>query len=333
MKLTVTELKALLHGAIRTEQTPDGYLALYRFTEKQRAYYQSTNETKLRALFFEKSLASSNIRLTFQTNSPFFSFDFRTKKASSRKYYYFDVFVDGMLTVHQGEEDVLEGAGNLQVSLPEGEHLVSVYCPVLFSTEIANFTLADGATLSPVTLPRRILMLGDSITQGYDARFSSGSYANLLTDMLHATSVNQGIGGEVFNPDMLDSDLGFAPDLITVAYGTNDFSKCTKEDMRAAANEFYRRLRATYPGVKIFSILPIWRIDCTKAYDMRFEEAKQIARAAAEAVGAIVIDGTTLVPHMREFFADTKVLHPNELGFRFYTSALYAAMKPHLDEV
>lgn len=331
MTLTNQELIPLLHGAIRTVEQDDGYLALYRFTEKQMTYYKTVTDTR-KTSFYNKAHASSNMRIAFLTDSPFFSFDFRAARASSRHYYYYDVFVDGLLVHHQGEEEVTEGAGTIRVALPEGEHHVCVYCPPLFSTAIANFTVADGASLAPVHKKHRMLILGDSITQGYDARFPSQSYANLLADMLDATSINLGIGGETFNPNTIDPDFGFDPDIITVAYGSNDFTKSTKEEMIYNANELYRRLREAYPSTKMFSILPIWRMDSVKTYAMRFEEATEIAREAALKAGSVPIEGLKLVPHMCEFFADKRVLHPNELGFNFYANGLYAAMKPHLDE-
>ncbi|MBR2011480.1 MAG: SGNH/GDSL hydrolase family protein [Clostridia bacterium] len=331
MKLANKELIPFLHGAVRTVDKKDGFLALYRFTEKQVEFYKELVHPK-KTLFFEKAHASSNIRIAFNTNASFFSFDYYATRAASREYYYYDVFVDGSLVHHQGEENVRIGAGTIRVELPEGEHQVTVYCPPLFSTAVANFTLSDGATISPVTKKRRMLILGDSITQGYDARFSSQSYANLLADKLDAISVNQGIGGETFNPGMLDFDLGFTPDIVTVAYGSNDFTKCTKEEMIYNANEFYRRLREAYPNAKFFSVLPIWRIDCVKTYAMRFEEAIEISREAALKAGSVPIEGLKIVPNMREFFADAKVLHPNELGFNFYANGMYNVIKEYLDE-
>ncbi len=331
MVLTHQELIPLLHGAVRTVDKGDGFLHLFRFTKKQVQFYKELVHPK-KTLFFEKAHASSNIRITFTTNSSFFSFDYYSTRAASREYYYFDVFVDGVLVHHQGEEGVRVAAGNVRVELPEGEHEVTVYCPPLFSAAIANFTLEDGATLAPVKRSRRMLILGDSITQGYDARFPSQSYANLLSDMLDATSVNQGIGGETFNPGMLDFDLGFTPDIVTVAYGSNDFTKCTKEEMTENAREYFRLLREAYPKAKIFSVLPIWRIDCVKTHAMRFEEAIEITREAALSVGAVPIEGLKIVPNMREFFADAKVLHPNELGFNFYANGVYNVIKDYLDK-
>ncbi len=329
MKLTTTQLMALTHGAVRFEVTEGDFLSFYRFTEKQTAYYRDTNLD-----FYKKTFATSNIRLSFYTNASEFSVDYRVKKASSRKFCFFDLFVDGVMIAHCGDADCTEGNGTLTFALPAGEHLVTLYFPGLFGVELGNLTLPDGATVTPVKKSRKMLILGDSITQGYDAVYPSQSYANLIADMLAATSVNQGIGGEVFNPGLIDGEVGFTPDIITVAYGTNDYSKRTREDMTAAANEFYRRLRETFPTARIFALLPIWRGDTkTKVSAVgSFEEAKEIVRAAAEAQpGIVVLDGNTFVPHLPEFFSD-KHLHPNDMGFKFYADGLYAAMLPYLAE-
>ena len=329
MTLKANELMALAHGAIRCKVSEDGFVSFFRFTERQEAYYRETNPD-----FYKKTFATSNIRIELVTDADEISFAYRTKKASSRKFCFVDLFVDGVMVAHEGESDCENATGTVTLALPEGTHTVTVYLPCLFGLEMGNFTLSDGATATPTSKSRKMLIFGDSITQGYDAVYPSQSYANLITDMLHATAVNQGIGGEVFNPGLIDGDLGFTPDIITVAYGTNDYSKRTREDMVRDANEFYRRLRATFPTAKIFALLPIWRGDTAKKVSAvgSFEEAKAIVRAAAEAQpNTVVLDGNTFVPHLPEFFSD-KYLHPNDFGFKFYADGVLTAMMPHLTE-
>lgn len=328
MTLTTTELTALAHGAVRFEVSEDGFVSFFRFTEKQEAYYRETNPD-----FYKKTFATSNIRIEFLTDADEISFAYRTKKASSRRFCFIDLFVDGVMIAHHGENDCEDTAGTATFALPAGTHTVTIYLPGLFGLELGNLTLSDGATVTPVAKSRKMLIFGDSITQGYDAVYPSQSYANLIADMLHATAVNQGIGGEIFNPGLIDGEVGFTPDIITVAYGTNDYSKRTRADMTAAANEFYRRLREAFPTARIFALLPIWRGDTkTKVSAVgSFEEAKAIVRAAAEAAGATVLDGNTFVPHLPEFFSD-KYLHPNDFGFKFYADGVLAAMMPHLTE-
>ena len=185
--------------------------------------------------------------------------------------------------------------------------------------------------LQKVEKPLKLYAVGDSITQGYDAEYPSQSYANLLADKLNATAVNHGIGGEIFNLGMLDEDMDFCPDIITVAYGTNDWNKQTAENFERTAKEYYRRLRAAYPAAKIFAITPIWRGDKDNISKAGcFEDAiKIVTEAALAQPGVVVINGDKMIPHLASVCSD-KYLHPNDFGFKFYAEALYDAMKPHL---
>lgn len=322
MKLTNETLKTLAVGAVGFK-VEDGYLSFLRFTEKQQAYYLDTNPG-----FYKKTFCTAGIRLSFETDSDVLSFDYRFIKMSTRHYCFFDLYVDGVMVEHFGEVPCENKNGTVSFKLPEGSHLVTLYFPNLFAMQIANFTLSDGAVFTPVKRSRKLLMLGDSITQGYDAHYASQSYANLVSDMLGMEVVNQAIGGEVFNPGIIDGDLGFTPDTVIVAYGSNDYNKREREAMAENANEFYRRVRETFPEAEIFGILPLWRADSDRVTKVgTFEEAREIVRAAAEAQENVtVINSDTFIPHLAEFFSD-KYLHPNDLGFRFYADGLLAAIR------
>ena len=73
----------------------------------------------------------------------------------------------------------------------------------------------------------RLLAFGDSITQGVDVVHPSLAYAPTLARLMDADSRNKGIGGEVFFPALLEEKEDLDPDFVTVAYGSNDWSKCT----------------------------------------------------------------------------------------------------------
>lgn len=324
MKLTTEALKALTVGAVRFKEE-DGFLSFYRFTEKQEAYYRDTSPS-----FYKKTFCTAGIRLAFETDSNILSFDYRFTKMSTRHYCFFDLFVDGVMVEHVGEVPCEDKSGTFRFELPEGSHLVTLYFPNLFAMQIANFTLSDGAFVKPVKRSRKLLMLGDSITQGYDAYYASQSYANLVSDMLDMEVFNQAIGGEVFNPGVIDGDLGFTPDTVIVAYGSNDYNKREREAMVENANEFYRRVRKTFPTAEIYGILPLWRADSDRVTKVgTFEEAREIVRAAAEAQENVtVVNSDTFIPRLTEFFRDN-YLHPNDLGFRFYADGLLAAITKH----
>lgn len=56
-----------------------------------------------------------------------------------------------------------------------------------------------------------------------------------------------------------------------------------------------------------------------------FDECIDLLRSLYEARGIRVIDGLSLVPNRREFFADA--VHPNALGFSMYAENLLRAIE------
>ncbi len=326
MILGLEQLRTLTHGALRVYEE-NGEIVFGRFTEEAQAYYEGVRED-----FHRKSFATSGVRLEFMTDSSSVSFAYHTAYASSRRFYYFDIMVDGVLVDHFGHDRIAEARAEYTLALDEGTHTVCIYFPNLASAAIKNFTLDDGAMYAPVSRPTKLLCYGDSITQGYDAIYASQSYTNILADKLHADMVDQGIGGEYFCPGLLDCDIPFTPDIITVAYGTNDWSSKEHDDIAARADAFYAELRRRYPTAKIFAITPIWRADNTRVTKSGlFDGVRQLVKNTAERHGAIAIDGDYMVPHLPDIFADN-YLHPNDMGFKFYANALYSAMLPHLKE-
>ncbi len=325
MKLTLDQIRAITHGALTVAEV-DGGFCFARFSPRQQAYYDMTHPD-----FGKKAHATSGVRLEFLTDSDHLSFTYTVSSASSRPFCFFDVSVDGVLLLHHGEEQLQTSTDTVSLALPAGTHRVAVYLPCLFRAVLSNVTLDDGATLTPVERSCRLLCFGDSITQGYDAHFPSQCYTNLLADLLDAEMVDQGIGGERFCPDLLDKEMNFDPDIITVAYGTNDWRHSKQDRMAEAAREFYRRLRALYPTARIFAITPTWRGDLDLVTEAgSFAEGTAIVREAALAQpGITVIDGMGLVPHVAEVFDDS-YLHPSDLGFRFYADALFAQIKKSL---
>ena len=326
MKLTLQDVRMMTHGALDVREV-DGQFIFTRFTDRQQAYYD-----EIKPDFGVKAHATSGVRLEFFTDAEKFSFDYHTTIASSREFYYFDVFVDGVMVQHFGHDKIKEARSTVKVKLPEGKHRVAIYLPCLAEARICNVTVDDGATVEPVRKSRRMLCYGDSITQGYDAQYSSQTYANLTADKLDAEMIDQGIGGEIFRPELLDEEMDFTPDIITVAYGTNDWSGQERERTVKNANAFYAKLRTLYPNAKIFALTPIWRADDDRLTKVgTFAEGVQIVKDAASAQeGIVIVDGARMVPHLREVMAD-KYLHPNDYGFKFYANALFDAIKPHLN--
>ena len=324
MKLTLEQMKEITLGALNVEVNAAGEFCFYRFTEHQMedVYIELPD-------FYKKSKAAAGIRLDFHTNSATMSFHYTIKSGSSRKFYFFDCCVDGVMVAHEGEMEMTAKEGDITLQLGNGrdEHRVTVWLPGLSIVRLSDVTLEDGASLRRASVSRKILVLGDSITQGYDAVYASLSYANKMAHMLDAEIVNQAIGGEIFRPAILDEKLPFEPDLITVAFGTNDWSGQTAEAFERNADAFYTKLATLYPDTRIYAILPIWRADWEKVTKTKpFHESRALLKELAEKHDNIrVIDGMELTPHLPVFFSDL-YLHPNDMGFAIYAEELVKRM-------
>ena len=326
MILNLEQIKRITRGIVRAYEA-DGWIHLCRFTEEQEQYYTYSED------FWKKSHATSGVRLAFFTNSQALSFDYETTFGCSRTYGWFELYENGAMVEHFGFGANEPSNGHAALSLSAGEKLVEVYFPWSRCTMIKSLTLDDGATLRPAYRPKSMIAFGDSITQGYDTEYSSQSYVCRLSRMLGADVIDKGIGGDVFCPALLKNPDPVTPDLITVAYGTNDWSRRTPEEYRKACRLFYTRLASLYPDARIFAITPIWRADANRT-DTPFgapawKTHDLIAACVADLANVTVIRAWNLVPHMKEFFSDA-FLHPNDAGFAAYAEGLYCQMQQYL---
>lgn len=189
----------------------------------------------------------------------------------------------------------------------------------------------DDATLEPHKYDCKMMFIGDSITQGWESTWDSLSYANHVSRFFNAESVIQGIGGAIYHMTTFDEAIDFDPDVVIVAYGTNDwgFYK-TMEDGREHCQKFLDQLVAKYGDKKLFGISPIWRADTTDDRPMgSFEVCKSYVKEEILNHGMTLIDGEILTPHLPEFYSD-EYLHPDTKGFGIYALNLIAELQKYI---
>ena len=314
MILGFDTIKEITRGVSYIEQK-DGKMYFSRFSPLQmKAYAEQTRSED----FTQKSYATSGVRLEFSTDSRTLVLEGSIDKGgSSRKFYYFDVYVNGALCAHLGDERNDSHDFSYSAELGEGKKDVVVYFPWTARTSLSAVSVDDGAQVCGAARKPIMLCYGDSITQGYDAFYPSLTYASILTDRMGVESLDKAIGGERFCPYLLKEAEDLDVKYVTVAYGTNDWSRGWNDEAKADCKDFYNRLFALYPNAKIFAITPIWREDSLRRESERgpfSDVAKYIASVCEGHANAYVIDGTKLTPHLPEFYSD-KYLHPNDLGF------------------
>lgn len=331
MKLNLQQIKAITLGATRVEEDQNGY-NFYRFTEKQMEIYKPRRET-----FYRNTFSTSGVCLAFNTNSKSLYLSASVLKSSSQNYFSFDLFVNGEMV------DSLNNFENVQFdksygynhmgfpfgdfeknfSLCDGEKEVRIYLPWSATAIIKEISLDDGIFLKPVKSKYKMLAFGDSITQGYHSLYPSSKYVTRLANFLDAEEYNKAIGGEIHFPELAKEKDNFTPDFITVAYGTNDWSKCGYDETKDNCTAFYENLCKSYPDTKIFTITPIWRKD--EAEERPFGKFKSVTELIKEVTAnfqnVTVITGYDFIPHEEKYFADRR-LHPNDEGFLRYFKSL-----------
>lgn len=325
MLLNIAQIRSITLGAERIEEKSDG-IHFSRFTQEQDALYSHRSEAQ-----YLRSQSSSGIQFRFVTDSRTMHLQTNLLPGSNRSFFAFDIYVNGnkigsldnydgkaMPPLYPSVQFPL-GVFSKEFSLGDGEKEVCVYFPWSVKTVLKAFALDDGAFVKPVKPSKTMLCFGDSITQGYDAAYPSSKYITKLANMLDAQEYNKAIGGEIFFPELSATKESFVPDYITVAYGTNDHARCTKEEFLHNCTEFFRNIEKNYPDVPVFVITPIW---CkTPGANKPLGEHKNLDTAiraiTAEFPNVTTIRGYDFVPHDEAFFADAH-LHPNDAGFDHY---------------
>ena len=333
MKLSFEQIKSITQGTESIVTTERG-VEFHRFSAlEEQAFHTDADR-------YKKAFATAGVRMEFETDAKGLTIKARVKSASSRNYFAIDVLVDGerIGSLRNSPEDELYGTdyaknpydwrGTLfekSFSLANGVKKISIYLPWSFAVMLEELSL-DGATfVTPTPRAKRMLMLGDSITHGYDALCPSRSYASLLSTRLCAEEFNKAIGGECFYPLLADSLTERKYDLITVAYGANDWHLPSMEKANALCEGFFRTLCEKFSQTKIFVISPIWRADCegTETALGAFSEIEKMIFSVAGAYkNTSLIPGFDLVPHETALYGDL-YLHPNDLGFAKYAENLY----------
>ncbi len=324
MVLNNEQIKSIATNCIDVRTRVNGRAEFVRFTDKQREIYASRN-------FVGQPPCNAGVCLDFTYDGEIIAFEFDVISRTSRNFLSIDLY-DGDVMVHS-LFTYADSEGQRQFFYKfadKKERRVRIFLPYSCGLEVWNFILDDGSHFIPTSKEGRLrmLFLGDSITHGYDTHYTSMSYALTVARHYDAVCLNHGVGGYVFLAESLDEELPFTPDVITVAYGTNDWGRYLndEEKYRAAANEYFDKLCEIYPDAKIFGILPVWRADEDRRPErMPFTRVYEILREVYAAHGVSVIDGEIAVPQMRTFYTDG--LHPNTIGQHVYGLSVIEALE------
>ncbi|MBP5609737.1 MAG: SGNH/GDSL hydrolase family protein [Clostridia bacterium] len=314
MKADLDLIKKITVGAVRIWEAPDG-VHFSRFTEEEEAGWYSCTK-----VLGDRSRSLCGIRLDFLTDADEVAFMLSYGNSV-------DVWLNGVYNRSLKFADIRE-AGESEVRIPlvdqlgtpNAETRVTLWFPC-HAGGVLGFLDAVGATyIRPLEYRHRILFLGDSITQGWNSARESMSFASRVTRFYDADTLNCSVGGGYFSTATIGEN-GFKPDAITIAYGTNDFTRSqSPEELQGNCTAYLDKVKALYPNVPIFVITPIIRHDNAERKAGTFDWVRKTIAAEAGARGMNVIDGFSLFPTDEYYFWDS--VHPKEAGFAEYALAL-----------
>ena len=266
-----------------------------------------------------RSQFSAGTRIELKTDATELYFDYTSREFSSTDNT-FDLYVDGVLqVVHKIEKPGFE---RVTYKMREGWKLVQIYFPTDCRVGVKNFNI-NGAYKTVKDKGEKVLLIGDSITQGYGTFMSGAAYANVLQRKMGYNMISQGIGGLPFKDCVLYKGE-YVPDKIIIALGTNYYDAPDIYDYEKETVHFFKKLNELYGDKEIVYISPLWR-DNDVDWD-RFTWCIETAtNEALKYDNVTVIDGFDLVPHVHECFCDK--IHPNAYGSELYASNLAFVLK------
>ena len=329
-------MNRVLRGCLSWSEGAEG-IRLHRLTPFQLEYLAPDPQRYLRGS------CPAGCRLELLTDSSRLRLDYSIH-GRVRDWFAFDLFEGRRLIAEHVVKPVVEDRGSLQFCLVDSAGLkteddlrrYSVYLPHTVDLTFDSIQIDSHSVTAEIQQnPQKLICLGDSITQGMDALHPASTYPALLARLMGKELLNQGIGGHVFDPPFLRESIPWNPKMVTVAYGTNDWSKVSDGgEFRDRAFEFLNAVIQRFPGARIFVITPTWRADGKEARGMgTFHDLAECLSACVEQLQNIhLVAGLDLVPHLPRFFGDRR-LHPNDEGSLHYgMNLLHAIQEQNSDE-
>ena len=219
------------------------------------------------------------------------------------------------------------------VTLPEGEHEVTINLPLYSGLRALYVGLDENATLSAPTPYRYeekpVLYYGSSVTQGGCASRAGMSYQGVLSRRLDTDFINLGFSGSARGEDaMIEYLSSLDPSVFVLDY---DWNAPTPEHLEATHEKLFLAFRQAHPATPIIMLsMPVAPSHATAVTARRREIIRRTyENALARGDNAVFfIDGTTIVDE------DSHVdgVHPTDHGFICMANGIEPTLKKALEK-
>ena len=207
---------------------------------------------------------------------------------------------------------------------------VRLWLPALRGCVVKD-VIGDGTFIHAVPRRKQLLVLGDSIAQGFVSGDPAHSWPALLSARQGLDLVNQGIGGQVFQPGSLFGLAQFIdPARIVVCFGENyRYEACIARRISPDIRSYLAEVSRLWPQVPTHVLTPLWHDEeAMPSHPMSCHEQvpSLIAMHVTPHEQMTLIDGLELLEHDPALLADGYE-HPNERGCRQIATRLNAVMR------
>lgn len=338
----------LLHGALRVDEAGRGVVRPSRLTRRQ-----AQALTSVRAwhpgLFRSLATATAGITLELETDSSEVLVEVRMDPMPRGSQGVLDdvqkagnlhepadglsATVDGRhlpMRVPEGDKGFVEflltdpsltkGAGVRSLPGLGSTHHVRVYLPCLTGCVLGR-VWGDGTFMRAVPARPRLLVLGDSIAQGYVAGDPALTWPMLLAERAGLDLVNQSIGGQVFQPGTVAGLLAALEpqevEAAVVELGENyRYERCSRGEMARDVRMYLGEVRDALPMTRVWVCTPMWHDEDRYPSNPRscFADVADVIRTeVARRDNMEVVEGSWLIDAKPSLMADAYE-HPNATG-------------------
>ena len=302
----------------------NGVYTPFRLTQKQLERYKGLPKCPF-------SNACAGIKMEFITDAHEISFGYTYRSIWTHfegntptfDFYVNGVFADAIKIEMDKLGEKLYMSFKFEKELAENK--ITVYLP--HNAAVSIFDLSIGNYTLPAEKKRKLLVLGDSISQGLMGDTSSVSYTENYARFFDMEILNLSVGGDCYDETAIDEELPYKPTDIIIALGTNDVAMiCDYELIVANMKKYMNKISSLYPDCDITVITPpaqlTWEETDIEKHKM-IEDFRGAIRLESEKYGFLCLDAKKLLPAAQRFYTDDA--HPNDSGFSQYALNLIKA--------
>ena len=316
IKFTLADFKQYSHGVACIETDNNGDFCLKRMSSELETFYSYSEQALARA----KSMAG--VRICFNSDAK--QLKLKVKYGTPvRDFFKLYCYIDGKLQTAGPDEFQAKAEICFNASGNKAKQF-ELHLPHCCEVIITELELVDATTVnSAPSQAKTWLLIGDSITQGMTATGAIHTFSTLTARQLDLNQHNIAVGGAVLAGKLGKLVKEIDCNLITIAFGTNDFnsSRNLQEFQQATVELLAELTQKDNCKIALITTIPWPERSTPNDLGLHIELYRDALRqATAKFPSVTLIEGPELIQEDAAMFVDN--VHPNNQGMQIYATNL-----------